>query len=611
MLSGCYSQISSSGNSIQSADAAYNQLDLNGSRTILEDMLLEDNLEDKQKCEALIRLAHQDWKYYNDYDSAIKRLMLADSIGALKFETWMLVCRLERERSNFGEALNASKLADKYAKSAKEIDLAKTENAQAIFELSADLLENDKPLDKGLLATTSKELSAILESNAGMPKPSKLLLGISLLNNDGENVIRAWQSYFHIQSIENTSQYLKPIAEKLNKVCEKWRGISLDISQQEVLIWSLASSRFYEFIPLYIKANAYPKKEYSQSAQDIITYSEYLQEVKKVTDEYYRTISIGNECVNIYQEWLESRRRDLWQSLSFLSHKTYSDRGFLTETEKHFGARGFTGRTGSFNGYVLCLGHIVDQKKISVDQYGYQADLVFTQIDMMASNGYTSWFWEDKAIGGWATSSEIIQIREAYLEGPFSAWNAISDSSERQKNEEIINAFLNQTYSDDAKLTEGLARKLRFDALNDLYQKLYLKGLRGKDLKLAFLSAYENYRFEASIVAHEGRHSIDRKYMPSEFASWDSEQREFNAKLSQIAFATEPRLELAQMLYELGNSGHSRANRRITDLAVEWLRINKESVVGYSDKKSEFSQIHLMTNEQLKECYMQADRLNK
>ena len=247
-----------------------------------------------------------------------------------------------------------------------------------------------------------------------------------------------------------------------------------------------------------------------------------------------------------------------------------------------------------------------------MEQYGYRSEFTYTQIDMMISNGYSSWFWENKSIGGWATDNEIIRIREAYLKGPFTAWETIADSTERQKTEKIISDFLNNSSTKQLELSDGLAAKLKFDALNDIYDKLSSNGLSGQELKLAFLSTYKQYRAEASLIAHESRHSIEQKYMPEEFEKWSSEEREYHAKLSQIIFASEPKLELAGMVSNTtGNSGHAKANKRIVDIAIKWIKMNKEKIVEYSDNKAEFSQIYLMSNEQIKECYRQADPLNK
>ena len=126
------------------------------------------------------------------------------------------------------------------------------------------------------------------------------------------------------------------------------------------------------------------------------------------------------------------------------------------------------------------------------------------------------------------------------------------------------------------------------------------------------MSAYEQCRTEASMLAHEGRHSIDQKYMPNEFENWSNEIREFRGKLSQVIFAPEPRLELPGMITStVGDNGHIKANKMIVEVAIDWISANKESIQGYSDSKSPFSQLYLLTNQQIKDCYRAADPLNQ
>ncbi|MEL7124547.1 MAG: hypothetical protein AAFO07_34255, partial [Bacteroidota bacterium] len=393
-------------NTIASSDAAYDHFNLKESHTILESILTIDTIQSEQKCNALRRLAHQDWKYYQNYALAKERLLKADAIGSEKYETWMLISRIERESQHSNEALHAALKARKFAQSVNEVNRANTEYANGVYVSTVNQLTKGEAIDSSLLTKTSKLLSKVLETDAGLPVPSKLLLGIALLTNDGDNVLKAWQSYFQIQDLQQVSPYLKDSAKKLNQVCENWNGNKLSVSNQEMLIDALSSSRFYEFIPVYVKKNS-NKSGYNLKTRDAIRYSQYLKEVEKETNEYYRLIAIKQENETTYIEWLNNKRKELWNKLSFTAQKDYSEDDFLKETEKHFGARGFTGGTGNYSGYVLALGHIVNQEKARVEQYGYQPEFTYTQIDMMVSNGFSSWFWENKAIGGWATDHEI------------------------------------------------------------------------------------------------------------------------------------------------------------------------------------------------------------
>lgn len=248
-----YSLAKGQANTIESSDAAYGHFNLKASHAILETILTIDTIGGGQKCKALRRLAHQDWKYYQNYALAKERLLKADSIGSEKYETWMLISRIERESQHSHEALQAALQAREYAPSENEVNKANTEYANGVYAFSIDQLTNGGAIDTSLLTKTSRLLSKVLETDAGLPLPSKLLVGIALLNNDGDNVIKAWQSYFQIQDIQQVSPYLKGSAKKLIQVCENWNGNTLSVTGQALLIDALSSSRFYECIPAYVK----------------------------------------------------------------------------------------------------------------------------------------------------------------------------------------------------------------------------------------------------------------------------------------------------------------------------------------------------------------------
>ena len=270
-------------NTIASSDAAYDAFKLQESRSILETILAVDTIQDEIKCKALLKLAHQDWKYYKDYALAKGRLLQADSLGREKYETWMLFSRIERESQHYNDALEAALKAKALAQSKNEANKADTEYANGVYTASIDQLNRDQTLDTAILTQTTKLLSEVLETDAGLPRSSKLLLGIALLNNDGENVMKAWQSYFQIQDSQ-VNAYLKTPANKLNHISKNWNGNKLSTADQEVLIESLGSSRFYELIPVYVQKNE-DTSDFNPTTRDFIIYSQYLQEVEKETNE--------------------------------------------------------------------------------------------------------------------------------------------------------------------------------------------------------------------------------------------------------------------------------------------------------------------------------------
>ena len=595
--------------SVESADAAYIGLDLEKSYSILETLIDNGDAGDEDMCRALRKLALMDWKYYRRYEQARDRLLTADSLASEPSVTWSLMARIEREKEDYTAALLAAERAIEHARSGKEKDKAVVEYAKTVYRWSADKPEQQEAVDKELLDKASAMLNDVLDRNFGSPKASRLLIGIALLRNDGPSVLRAWRSYFHVPDMQNAYAYMSEASSQMYESCSELNGEPLNRRQKEKLIQALGASRLYVYAGIYARAG-HDTKYKSREVKDIIAYASYLKELESVTNEYYRQVATGADVQDEYTGWLERHRKSLWDNLyACRGEGDYNEDSFLQITEKHFGARGFTGSTGNFEGYVLCLGHIVNQKKARIEQYGYEPEFTYTQIDMMISNGYSSWFWENRHIGGWAEADEIIRIREVYLFGPFSAWNMVTDSVEIQRINSITAVLSGEDESDEDAVAAAVAMKMKSDALNNMYNEMKEQGLKDNELKISFLSWYEQCRNQGSILAHEGRHSLEKKYMAEEYSTWSSATKEYHAKLSQILFSPEPKLELSDMIGDIGDYGHAAANKMIRDILTRWMEDNTHRIEGFSPQRSLFSQIHLLTGEQVKECCRQADPL--
>ncbi len=79
-----FSIVNGQEHTIAYADATYDQFNLKESHNLLEIILTIDTIPHDQKCKALRRLAHQDWKYFQNYALAKERLLKTDSIGIAK-----------------------------------------------------------------------------------------------------------------------------------------------------------------------------------------------------------------------------------------------------------------------------------------------------------------------------------------------------------------------------------------------------------------------------------------------------------------------------------------------------------------------------------------------
>ena len=78
-------------------------------------------------------------------------------------------------------------------------------------------------------------------------------------------------------------------------------------------------------------------------------------------------------------------------------------------------------------------------------------------------------------------------------------------------------------------------------------KELVQQGYEGVTLQLKFIECYDLYRDNATMFAHEGRHSLDRIVLQGEYSSLGTATIEYRARLSQIVFSESPKLELANM----------------------------------------------------------------
>ena len=226
---------------------------------------------------------------------------------------------------------------------------------------------------------------------------------------------------------------------------------------------------------------------------------------------------------------------------------------------------------------------------------------------MMVSNGYPSWFWEDRGAGGFAVEDGFLRVKQLFKSLPINAWQRITDPVKRRKIEKEIGEKLFSNSTDEKTIFSGLSQKLELDALNDLYNKLKTQGYTGIQLQLKFIEVYESYRDRATMFAHEGRHSLDKKVLKNKYRSLGATVIEYRGRLSQIVFSNEPRLELANMIDGVNTSPTGLSNKMIVDVAKEWILKNHDKIKNYDATQIPISQLYKLTNAQIIACYKAVD----
>jgi tetratricopeptide (TPR) repeat protein len=583
----------------EKAARAFFTFDLNGSAAILRDMLRDQHTNASDSAKIYRTLALRDWQFEHDYDLAIKRIDSALAIPASGNASLVALSNIATEAQRYPAALDAAEKALHLAATPAEYRDAAIAYANAAYLSS----KNNQQPDTRLLNKAGQLLTEVLQQMPGHPQAAKLLVGTGILKRDGRLVLTGWTAYFHFVSADSAYAYLKAPARALSTILPHWKSNTLSATEREQAAQALAKSGFYEHAALLA----------GPSQKDIIIYAKYLQDLGTLADNYYRLIAIHAAKDSLFERQVMALCAGVLKDLHLPAGKdslTYEK--FLEVIQPRFGTMGFLGGTSSFNAKEICQGHIINVTRKEVLQYGYKASLTFIEIDLMTSNGFISWFSGKRfGNGGWSVNDTIYRIREAYMKEPVEAWTLVTDSTVRKEQLSIFEKAIANTTPDTPTLLAGINIRLRINAMDSLYAALYGQGLRGSELQLQFMNALERKQEDASIFAHEGRHSIDQIYFAKDFEKAPYSEREYRAKLSEIACADFPQYIFGKLVATIGTSGHGMANRRILENALAWMGTHQPEISGYDTTLPAIKQLHLLSASQIQRCFREADPLSK
>jgi hypothetical protein len=278
-------------------------------------------------------------------------------------------------------------------------------------------------------------------------------------------------------------------------------------------------------------------------------------------------------------------------------------------------AYGLSGQVGNTEGYAsVHFGHVVQDERRTIEQYGHRAEVTFLSLDNMISNGFNSWLWDGTAAaGGWtAPGPLIVQVRPEWTSNPLSAWSLFSGGADRQR---LLARQPSRAAADVAALKHvsvaylpGLADRLKIQSAEQIGARAKQRAGAGGDLKRAFLAEYSRATFEQSILGHEGRHALDRKLVRG-LARLSDSNLEYRAKLSELALADYPRLAFNNINEPAigGSSGHGKADERVLEAYAAWIRKNSQQIVGYDPALPALVQLDKLSDDQLRAIARELD----
>ena len=546
-----------------------------------------------------------DWRFYKEDGQARAHFGAALATQSDTPATLIELARLSTSEGRYRQAFDFASRArisaiDDVARRNAILQMGNAVSESALSALLDDDADTRAEQIDSSAASAVRELSSLVRASPGRGEESREMLLSALVASDGAAAAIAVHSYFLIDVGEASIQTSIPatVAE-LERALPSWRGRETSRTLRLQLAALFTRARLIEAAALVAPPNA-----------DVVTYARYCRRMAHVAEDYYRRSLLGQARADELTRAYIHTTRDLWPRLTWKGKApAFYPAGADAELGRRFGTIIQLGVTGGF--YDMHMGHVVGVEQRTVTQYGRQARPTFVVIDGVVTNGLQSWAWDDAGgHGGWQRSDTIVQVRPVFVEHAVSLWVS-ADSSRRAGEAASIAADSALDWRlaavDSIGYLPGVAARLRRDGRDALIDSLRRAGVPDSALGATFIRVASKLIRESSIIAHEGRHAIDDAVFPP----LAPEQREYQAKLSEVAFAPHPKIILSSIVHpNIGDATpHGRANARVMLGLIRWMRANASSIPGLDMSRPILPQLPLLTDAQIRRAFRGMDPL--
>jgi hypothetical protein len=582
-------------------------------RPLLDAIVASTSARPEDREAAGQELARIAWRIDGKVDSARTRLETIAAGARRKTPPLLLLARMEQATGRWEAARSAARRALAAAATASDRRSATIALSSALVAEEAGAARAGRAAAFGgegrrRLAEALRLVEPVVRDEPGLLEPSRTALDAALLLDDGPAALAAWSSYYLAAGAADSTLLAGPRAV-LSRALPFWRGPAADRQARADVVEALAASRFFTEAVIVARDPRVPHEARIESLpriRDLRLYESFIRDVRETTDLYYRGVARGTPDPEAWIRKLRVRAMQLWKGLSWPSGAPAFDEKILedsadTELGSRFGTAGGAGTTGGIRD--LHMGHrVVDEKRVA-DQYGRRAEIRFMALDAIVSNGYETWMWDGQgAHGGWGSVGLVVQVRPAYAGGGPWRWQEMTDAGRRAK---ALGKMATETERDRERAAKdpyaylpGLSRRILDQGLVKILDGERALGLQEGALRAAFVAATDRAVIESSIFAHEGRHAIDAQFEDVK----DPATREFRAKLSEIAFASAPRLAFGGILDDnIGTpTPHGQANLRLMKGLVAWMDAHRAEIAGLVAEAPLLPQLDRLTDEQLR-----------
>jgi hypothetical protein len=596
----------------EQAQAAFMSHDLAGAETAYRAVLAADTVAAHRR-EATTTLAAIAWRVRGDTASAGRVLAEAATTPWGRFAALLERARMQRESGNYAAARAAAGEAEAAAATEAERDEATESWAAATLEPL--LRETGRAPDRAALRHVIARLDSLVQRSPGRLEPARLLILAGALASDVPALFAGWRSYYLIETGDTLTGLLAEPRRRLREAADAAvAGRGPSPRRRAMIVHALADSRLFAaaaVVALAPGTGGSTLAARDPHAREIVAYASFLDSVTRVTDQYYRETALGKGSKDSWLGAVDAAARALWPRLVWAGPPPrFSLDSAPPELDRRFGAVVNLGETAGYQD--LHFGHRVLDERRTVQQYGHTGSVRFVALDAIVSNGFQSWAWDGRAQhGGWGNKELIVQIRPAYVDSPVRAWREVTEPTTVRRIADEIRADsvadLSRSRETPVAYFPSVAGRLRRDGLLALLNSLRGAGYTSLELETAFERELGAAMLESSIFAHEGRHAIDDGLG----IDLSSEEREYRAKLSEIAFASHPKVNLGGIISS--NAGddtpHGKANLRVMQGLDRWMRGHASEIARLDASAPLLPQLPLLTDAQLKAAFASLDPL--
>jgi hypothetical protein len=581
--------IADPGSAFDRAEALSTGRDLAKSRDLYREAAINDP-DPKRRDQAAIAAATLDWYVFHDTAAAREEFARVGDSSTEASRAWSERASMELELTrDYSEARSDAARASALAQTLDDRERAALRSAAAAIEPVRQAHLDHKCSGN---ETALREMEATLESTirAGGPtiESARLLLDAAILSRDEATALKGMRWYYAaVPALVPSS-----------------------VSDRRRFGLALAQARLYLEAELVLANPCEPALTADDAIQDVLAYSAALRRIADRVAEHHRAIARGADDTPEFRKELMAESSRLWNSLSWPAERPELSLPRLAEEmRRRFGAVISMGETDGI--FSVLYGHAVIDQTRPVEQYGRKASLRYVSLDGMVSGGYATWATRGRSgTGGWIGSDAIYEIRPMYADDAIRTWRRLTDRGLRARDDEEIAAETlrdaDRARTDQIQYFPGVARRLKRQAAENTLRRLTRRGLRGDQLRDAYLLSASQNVFNYSIWAHEGRHAIDKKI----FKIADNVELEFLAKLSQVTFAAIPRGALGSILDPVGPpSAHGIANAMILRLLDDWMRIHRAEIAHFDGQQPPLIQLDKLTDAQLRTAMRSFDPL--